>query len=437
MLIRRLRALVKDLNSIRFVGLKIYDIGSAMNVTLLCNIFLRSVTPNVWRMLFATSFRRIDGYSLVSKADAKLLFFFSDEYRRRNDLEGMFRKVADLCVDKDIMTPGMLEKRFDATGVKFLFFIPIWLLQIRRFRLSLQEKLILISKIIFIKKWVEYLQRHIDPNKYGLLMTLCDAHVIDNIITQYFKKAGIFTATLQHGWCTRSLPDADNFNGIALHFEGFVSDFFLAWGEVAKARAIQSGLPANKIFCTGHPNYIGVHKVQQKLFPSKTIGILLTRSIEPYKTENINLIQIVNIIAQNYGLKYIVRYHPADSITDIREYEKIMHQEFFHGISNKDSTLEALIADIDFFIVGSSSVYAELLFLGAVSFRYTGINDFYDEVQWGKFTNADELISIINDENIDKTKCMERVLQYGELLCGQGDIAENYRDFFRKSLDRI
>lgn len=425
---------MQELNSIRFVGLQEYDIGSAMNVTLLYNVFLRTHTPNVWRVLFATIFRPVEGYSLVEKVDAKILFFYSQEYRRRNDLESMFHKVANLYETKDIMTPGITRKSFEVTGVMFLFFVPLWLFQIKGLKISLHEKLTLIAKIIFIKKWVRYLQQHVDPIKYKLLVTLCDTHVADNIIAQYFKRAGCLTATLQHGWCIRSLPDADNISGIALHFEGFVSDIFLAWGEVTKARAVQSGVPSDKILCTGHPNYIGLRKVQQKRVALKIFGILLTRSIHPFKTENINLINISNKIAQKYGMQYIVRYHPADSITDVATYEAIMPRKCLHGTGSQNSALADLAADIDFCVVGSSSVYAELLFLGVAAFRYTAINDDYAEFPWGTFTNADELISILDNEYADKTKCMERVSKYGELLCGQGEIAENYRNFFRNCL---
>ena len=96
--------------------------------------------------------------------------------------------------------------------------------------------------------------------------------------------------------------------------------------------------------------------------------------------------------------------------------------------------MDTYLKSVDFSLVGSSSVYAELVYLGESVFRLTSVQNDYDGVDWGIFNSESEIFRLIKTYYHDKASFRETTYELGQALCGKGDIAENYRVFFRSYL---
>lgn len=429
MLLEQFRGVIKKLNDIRFIGLRNYNCGSAFAVQV-SNILLGCPKPiNIFKTLIAALFFKRCSYELEFQSEAKILFVFSHSYAGRGDLKKIFNKVTGLIRLCDIWTASEIKPVFELSGLRLILYIPIWLMQMKSIEISLKEKLYLTAVFIESKKWALFIEKNALVNKYKLLVTFCDIHSADSIITQHFKKAGIFTATLQHGWYRKTLQNANEFNNIELGFEGFVSNRFLAWGEYIKNSAVQSGIPSEKIICIGNPQYIGF-KPLAKNDSLNTFGIILGRSRKHCIIENRNLIEIANKIASAFGCKYIIKYHPGDTVNEINEYDNLIAPEYLADKYDKSTSLEDYIINVDFSLVGSSSVYADLLYMGEVAFCYALVNDDYDDLEWGKFKNTEEVFRLIKTYQQNRVLFRQQSKEVGQILCGKGNIAENYKAFF-------
>ena len=433
MLLERFRGLIGNLNRISFWGLENFDIGTALTVPVSDVLSDYSVSLKLaLKMLVKSLFIKRYLYDIDIHPESKILFLYSQSYAGGGPHHKiLFNKVAGLLVGQDKIVAGNKKKLLDIKGILLLIYFPIWLVQMRKLEIDFKYKLFLTAFIVEAKKWTLSREFKIFLRKYNLVVTFCDAHLIDNLTTQYCKKTGIATATMQHGWYRKTLQNADTFSDIELGFEGFVSDKFLAWGEYIKTIATQNGIDANKVECLGCPKFIyNNYKKATKDHTTNIFGIILGRSETHCIQENIDLIEISNQISQKSGMKYIVKCHPSDSTFEIDGYSKIFNYNFLHKKCDKDSSVENFIEDIEFSIVGSSSVYAELLYMGKIAFRYTRVNDDYDEVEWGTFINVEDLFSLIVEYQQDKDDYRKTAQEVGQRLCGKGDTANNYINFF-------
>ena len=430
MLIERFRAIVRELNEIRFVGLTDYDMGSSITVQVkdLLQSYPESIKTIFKRLIVSVFFKQYT-YNHEIQPGAKILFLFSQSYAERGDHKKTFNKVTSLLKSKDTLIAEVRHKMFDIRGSLLLIYLPIWLMQMRKVDINFKYKLYLASSIVESKKWVSSMEFKISPQKYNLLVTFCDAHLADNLLTQRFKKAGVATATLQHGWYNKTLKDAEDFSKIGLGFEGFLSDNILIWGDYIKTNAIQSGVVLKSLICAGHPRYIGYTDVI-KGGKDNMFGIILGRSMHYYKQENIKLIEIANSVSEELGVRYVVKFHPGDTAAEIREYDDLIKPECLYKTYQNAASLGTYIMDVELSIVGTSSVYADLLYMGEIVFRFTAVNDDYDEIQWGKFNNKYELLNLMKAYQKEKDSFGKIAKETGCLLCGKGNIADNYKGFF-------
>jgi hypothetical protein len=432
MLINCYRTIIKKLNEIRFWGLKDYALGSVLTVPVSDILSSYSINTKfiIKRLILAMFFRQFE-YNKVISPESKILFLFSQSYvGGGNYHKKLFNNVANLLLHKDTIVAKKIRRVFDLSGLILLIYLPIWLFQMWKINeINFMDKIFLLSFLLESKKWILNQNFKVFSQKYKLLVTFCDVHLADNIMAQRFKKAGITTATLQHGWYRETLHDADTFSNIELGFEGFISDKFLAWGEYIKSSAIRSGINPKSVICLGHPKFIGFQGIIKKKTKNK-FGLILGRSVLHCQRENRELISIANQVSQKYGFKYIVKYHPSDSDDELREYDSLINPEYMFLRSDKDLSVDRFGEDVEFSIIGSSSVFADLLYMGEIIFRYTRVNDDYDKLDWGKFINQTELFNLIDTFFQNKDDFRGKAREIGWLLCGKGNIVDNYRNFF-------
>ena len=287
MLLERFRTLVNSLNRIRIWGLADYDLGTALTVPLKEALSQSAVSRTmIFKRLFAAIFIERHYYETYTQPEAKILFFYSHSYVAGGPHhKKLFHKVTSLVGQKDMLVACQQRGECCFGGVALLAYLPIWFVQMRKVELDWKCKFFLLTYLLEVKKWIQSSEKQFCPAKYKLLVTFCDAHVTDNIMTQYFKNAGIATATLQHGWYRETKQGADSFSDIELGFEGLVSDKFLAWGEYIETSAIRSGVGRHKIVCLGSPHFID-YECTEASGVSNYFGLVLGRSEGHCKQEN-------------------------------------------------------------------------------------------------------------------------------------------------------
>lgn len=423
-----------ELNRIQFVGLKGISLGAALSIPIAYSSETKKhqlfyIIRSILSLLFTLSYR----YNIKNRSGQetkKVMFYFSHIYSQRKDYILTMNKVKALYDNRCDFTGKYSNKKaynkITFSAIKDVAYIPIWLYQIRKLSCRLTTKLLFISYMLEAKKWYDYLLKNIKPEKYHALITFFDARLYDNILVQYFKKHKVVTATLQHGHFNATRHGADSRQEIGIAFEGFVSDRFLAWGEYTKFEAMKNGLSSKQIICVGCPKYIGYQKCYTQK-ESGIFGLVLDGGNTLTYRSNIEMIQIANELARKKNMRYVIKPHP---VSDMSVFEAYINKRYLYNMADKNTTVEEYAIAVDFSLAMGSAVYAELLYIGEIAFRYISeaSPDRYELIQWGTVKNADDLLALIElyQENPQYIRRMNQIA--ANILCEEGDIGDNYRN---------
>lgn len=422
--------LKNSLNSIRFFGFGNILIGDALTIDIL--YFFKEGKNNIKEKLkYLLSFISMSVSSKYEYSinrfgkpeDKTLLFYFSHIYENRRDYVDSINKIKSLFSCRTELIGKGTSRKIRFRNLKLLVLAPIWLFQLISIDCSFRFKMRVLHELLAIKPWYDYICREINPKKYSALIVYFDARSFDNIIVQYFKLNNIPTATLQHGHFVAT-PGNINISGIA--FEGFISDKFLMWGEYSKNEAIKSGIDPKQIKTVGCPKYIGysrkLNRNQMNLF-----GVVLDGQGNEFAGTNIEMIEIANIFAKQKNMKYVIKPHPVSDMSAFMDY---IDKEYLFRITPKDETVVEYAESVDFSIVMGSSVYSELLYIGAVAFRFISNNtpDIYSGIDWGTMRNSDDLASLYELYKNNPKYVQDKVQQSANSLFEPGDTALNYKN---------
>jgi hypothetical protein len=413
----------KKLNKIRFYGLNNIQIGYSLVIPLVELIDSKDPRDNIKRIIKNIFFQEWN-YNFEKLENDKPMYFFSHEYFDRKDHLESFVNVANLIEGNIII--GNRKRKFCFKKLCQIFFLPIWYLQLRKIDLKIIHKLYLTSYILEIYSWKKFITKYQSKiMRQKALITLFDANMYENILAQIFSSSKIFTATLQHGHFISSDTSNNIFN---VAFEGFVSDYFLAWGDYTKNEAIKSGIRESKIIAVGCPKFIKYnYSGSQKLKNNKNnFGVILDGSNKSYYS-NVQLLKIANNIAREKKIQYVIRPHPSDDIT---KYERYLDLDLLERVSDMGESIINYSAAVNFSLVTGSSVYAELIYLKKPVLRYVGEEfiDRYSLLKEGIFKDEKDL-SILVDTVLDDTNYIDGVIENSfNSLFASGDIKENYRN---------
>jgi hypothetical protein len=202
-------------------------------------------------------------------------------------------------------------------------------------------------------------------------------------------------------------------------------------GRYAVEEALESGHTAEGLIPVGMMNYIGKQpkspEIQKEI---KKFSVFLNGP--GAKEDNENLIRCANEICRKYHLKYIVRSHP---VIPISVYDKLIDGECCDRESKKDESLEALLEETQFVIVGNSTVFIESLYLGKLTCRFVDqAQDIYEKIKWCAFRNIKEFSQLYDLCIRDSEYFCKQVMSTVSYLCEPGDIGENYKKAFGRIL---
>lgn len=354
------------------------------------------------------------------RSNSKILFYIS-ETKRPNSVVN-FKKVISTIDERDVIMEEYAPFRFSFNGF-ILFFIlqPIWFLSMLGKGLSTVEKIQVLKELTVAYHSARFF-RKIDINKYNLLVTFNDSLVRECLLTLLFKQYKINTASLQHGQFNAWREDT--IANCGLEFSSSLSEYQLCWNRYAQEEAIKAGLKKEYLPIVGIMSNIGRSKERCSNPHNRVFGVVISH---PYwDNENIVMIKAANLLAKKIGYKYLLKLHPSYAL---KSFDHIIDKNCIKGVASKVIDTLEFANSVEFSIVGSSSVFAELSYFFHDILRYSSgkASDKYGPVPYGsKFTDVDNVVDAYTHLKSDDKE------QLFEYLCASAETDHLYHDFFNK-----
>lgn len=404
------------INKEKFPGLDGYDVGDAMYFAVMPReVSIRqkqkfTFVPLVKSLVSICLTRRVELQS--ENENAKRYFLYSNSYIGRKEHKNTFDKVTGIIDSKAVFSP--IKK--------------LSLRNIRNFLKPFQYKKILEKYFPANDAWLyavllaraycdfEFIKRTIKDSKAEILTVFCDVHLIDSLSVQYCNKAGIATATLQHGNLSKG-PS----------YKLSKSKYFLGYGNYTKKIAAESGMDISGFVSCGMPNYIGI-SLPANLVRNKTgkIGVIFC----DYMTidDDTKILNIAIEYAQKHSLGVVVKLHPACG----KENYKDVDWGKIDAVYGKEINISQFMEKIDYALIGASTVFIEYTVALFPCFSFACREDKYEEITWNKFNDLKELeekTELLLDSPNEFEEKLKNTRSY---FTPVDDIAGNYRRFYER-----
>jgi hypothetical protein len=286
---------------------------------------------------------------------------------------------------------------------------------------SIRKAFCVTSKLFSYIKDFECAKRLIDNNRPSLVVTFCDMHPADSLLTRYCSSIGIDTATLQHGDYSTDITTV----------RLTTSKYFLCYGITTQDFFQKHGASPDIHFeIVGRPQLIGgVISTKIKKSSNKILGIIFEGV--GYEKSDITMLLIVDKYCKiNPEYKIWIKFHPGYGPEkyngfDFRKYTTITNQ------MNANDFLE----QVSLIIVSVSTVFIECLINLVPVLVFENGEDYYNEARMIKFTDADDFALLVN-KIIQNTSWLENYLiEIREKFTVTGHVKENYISFFNRFID--
>lgn len=368
------------------------------------------------------SFFQRERYELDNN-DSSILFFMS--HQERKAYGDSLYNIQHLAKSDLLHSPQRDYKRFHFfEGLRIVFLlIPNWYCQVSTWEKKLRNQLFLLQTLVDMY-WLSKKLDELNLEKYRLVVTFYDSFPIESYVVEYFRLHNVKSASLQHGqftcWCEDTLINS----GVELRT--FKSDYLLCWNKFTYDEAIKCGIDRNKLVVTGIWSYVNEKRTKCTQNNNGVFGVVIGHP--SWNEENEVLVKAANLISEKYNLKYYLKLHPQYS----ESYFSNLVNSHYIGNIKKGINMKDYANIVDFSIVGSSSVFVELVYIGHDIYRYSSgaVDDKYRSVMIGKyFSNLNELDVLFKERREDRST--DALFDY---LCTIEDVASSYRSFFERFL---
>jgi hypothetical protein len=350
------------------------------------------------------------------------LFYLSDPDRKSNIVN--FKKVVSTSDYSDILIEHHGKASFSIVGFHLLFIlVPVWLFQMLGRGLSAVEKYQVLKGLLDVYR-IQRLFKTIDAKRYNLLVCYYDSILHECMLTLMFKKAGVHTATLQHGQFNAWRENT--YVNCGLEFYASPSDYQLCWNRFARDEAMKCGWKSDQLPVVGVMSNIGRGRERCVKPRNGTFGVVISHP--SWEHENVEMINAANLLASKLGFKYYLKLHP-----NYKEdyFETIVDKRFYIGNITKGIDTLQYVNMVDFTIVGSTSFFVEMVYLYHDILRFSTQlpSDKYKDITIGcVFHRQGEVLDCYNNFNEeDKVKLFS-------YLCESEDTFSLYKKFFERFL---
>lgn len=375
-------------------------------------------SPLFWMIrVLDSSFK--DNFHFRFEQQGSTILFFSSFIGRKSVIDNLM-KVRSLANSDLLIKEDKIAKISLSQGIRFVPLLVSWNNAIKKFGLCRSDRYSLLSEIVRLYRLHRTLE--LLPSTYRLIVTFYDSFLPESYAIEYYRLKFVESATLQHGQFTSWR--ADNFFDCGIEFKTFKSDYFLVWNQYTIDEAVKAGIPKEKLYLAGIWSYIGSKKMTCRKNNNGVFGVVISHP--SWENENTVLIQAANMISSKYGFKYYLKLHPNYT----EDFYKDQVNDHYIGNVKKGIPMIEYTNIVDFSLVGSSSVYTELVFIDHDVYRYSsGLpNDKYVLVKKGKFfTSVDDLA-----QKFDELYKMPVSSELFDYLCSVSDVTESYKRFFER-----
>lgn len=307
-------------------------------------------------------------------------------------------------------------------GLKIiLLYMPSWFFSFWREGASLWQAIGYLTCITKFYYLLRLIQKDTDIYRYKLLVTFYDSMPEEAFLSQMFQLNNIETATLQHGAFTAWRENSIINCGVELRT--FNSDYFLCWNKFTVDEGKKCGIPEEKMKVVGILGYIGTCVPDWTNPHNGVFGVVIGH--ESFEEENLKLIECANLIAKEKDLKYYLKLHPN---YDDHHFDNVVRKENYIGNVRKGISILEYANMVEFSIVGSSTVYVELIYINHDVIRYSSgaVTDKFKDVTIGKVVTSPEQIKNLLLSPIHDSKTDDSLFYY---LCGYKDARSEYIKF--------
>ena len=392
----------------------------------LCKVNMKGMPDNnIWKMLYCW-FESIDvGADIIhfwvrllkalfhnyySEGNGNIAFVYTNASGWvRQDHVQCFRNICSTQDEKIVVMPCK-GHRLNNWAIKNLKYIRSWYKEGIRCGLQKKQAADFAVKVFRVKSEGDRIYELLGDAKY--VVTYCDVLPQDYYVTYLANKYGKVSITVQHGFFPKG----------GYQFTHSESEFFITNTAVSYEFALNSRVK--------HPVAGGLMsemfgKERTEMRNGGIFAVLLDgMNCNQHRHDNISMLESAELLAVEYNLKYIVRYHPAD-VGDVIHNENSNNLDC---ISTKTEKMEDLLNKVDFVIVNQSTTYFQSISTLVPAFRFIGTSeDTMPSIHMGSFSNYDELTSkfieymqmSINDMKKQKLT-----------LIGATNIYNQYKDIF-------
>ena len=423
---------LQQVSEIRFSGLEQYASDRLLAVQT-WNYYTDKFESHRFIRILWKCFSRGYIYNFEEKK-GRILFFYSHVHSDRSDYLDFFSRVASCTKDSYIVKGYPKKLSFNILFLRNLFYVYKWKKALLPLKVNRVYEEMIILTLLRCINWKDIIKSNKKVlSQYSGVVTVFDILPEEYMLVLFFKNHNLPSATLQHGhFMKKQWISNDSFTtGFAFHYS--LSDYFLAWGELTKQYAIESGMEAKRIKLLGCPRFIDYVPIERNedACSQKVFGLLLEGGngtiIERFNTE---MITICTHFARKNGLKLFIKKHPSWSI-DYAMNEIAPFQDIVEIADNGMSIID-FSNKVSFSISSSSSVYAELLIIQSVVFRFTApyFIDRYSGIEYGEFHNEEELQFYYDELRHYRDSVVEKMKYNSNTISPTTGIRERYEHFF-------
>ena len=237
--------------------------------------------------------------SVLESQGRDLLLYYSARNKRREDYDYIPKRIREI-VDCDYLETAESFSVLQPIRTVRHFFLA-WRLS-AGFDEQLLQRVACAALIAKYRSTAVQLFPHLITNRKRLI-TFCDAHAPENLLTQMARSVGVTTFTNQHG--QYRLLDSSNLSVDAEAYANFVSNYMFCWGAATREEFVKFGFKPEQLIVTG---WIKQWDESIAGSPVGVFGVMLNG--ENSRDSNAELLRAARSIAGSLNLKYRVRLHP-------------------------------------------------------------------------------------------------------------------------------
>lgn len=351
--------------------------------------------------------------------DAKILSYINQE---RISCHLQNENVTKLVKMDVLSNYGKTKLKIHSDGYELIFLFVVWFVELRKRRIPYRIIGVLISYLMSLWRFQKFLNTNVEYRKYNLLLTFYDSPIDSAFITELFRSNKVRTATLQHGQFTAWREN--DFVNSGVEFRSFSSDYMLCWNKFTVEEAVKTGIKKRRMKIVGILGYVNAQTAICTNPQNGIFGVVIGHPM--FEQQNVALITAANMLAQTYNLKYYLKLHP--NYTE-DYYKGIVEPDLYLGNVEKGIGLLEYANSVEFSLVGSSSIFVELIYVhhDVIRFSDNDVKDKFRDIRIGKrFSNPEELVDIYK-KNVD-SEYFRKLFDY---LCTVENVTETYKDFLK------